>query len=780
MKKSQQHNQSKTNVKSAQITQQSAARTGARTKAKTKIRSFAPSVALTTSRHFGVLSCFSHLAAKSTSARHFRANSYVPLLLALRPRAGSLVSPDRSTRSGRSGRSGRSDKLGKLMISATSLVFCLVFSLFGLVVFPEFASATSITLTIPSSALSVQVSPGKFVKSDKQEISVSTDSAYGYTLKLSSKHGNTLNNTKSSSGVTSKINPISSELTETAFSASSENNIWGFKPSKLRSEDNSDEVNGKFIPAPDNEEGIVLDTTATSNAGGEATNYNITLGVKVDSTLPSGTYANTFTFTAIANELEYSITYDGSAEDVDAGTLPQVQSGSTSSANVTLDSKVPTRAGYVFQGWCTKEPIVDASGTRDDCNAASGTKYDAGANNFPTTKASPTTTLYAMWNELLLTDVFQATTTETTFKVGTGIEMIMVADNQTRQFNPPEVQTATTTKWWPYYAIENTPVTMKVDSPTTPAEVKYLVTVVPKKNYKFTYWQKNDAGTEWTAVGEAATTTTAYKPMSELTQAECQAAGESGMNVTDTRNNVSYTVGIVSNGSDFSRCWMYSNLRLEGGTPLTPDDSDVSGNTSVAEAVMATEWVDWWSKKEMIECKGGVGNDIKPFESYGGNDKDRFCLDNQNTVTEFYYNWFAAIANDAVGDPPTDAGSYEEGSTGHASLDNQTKGSICPRGWRLLEEGVAGDKQLINGCDEIDTFAAAQGANQEEWTGRLAAPGHFWAGQQHHVGMYNYWWSASRFNDAWGRTLAFDHGVAYLVDSNKRDGESVRCILRDQ
>ncbi len=190
-------------------------------------------------------------------------------------------------------------------------------------------------------------------------------------------------------------------------------------------------------------------------------------------------------------------------------------------------------------------------------------------------------------------------------------------------------------------------------------------------------------------------------------------------------------------------------------------------------------WVNYWSKKEMIECKGAAGQDVTPFESNGA-DRGKLCADNQTTVTEFLYNWYAAIANDAEGVPPTDKGSADEGSIGRAELDSQAKGSICPRGWRLLEEGVVGDKQLITGHSEIDAFINVQKTNQEDWPGRLSTSGYFYSSQQHNVGSIGRWWSASRHSDANGRALAVFYDGAYLDGTNKHDGKSVRCILRNE
>ncbi len=352
--------------------------------------------------------------------------------------------------------------------------------------------------------------------------------------------------------------------------------------------------------------------------------------------------------------------------------------------------------------------------------------------------------------------------------------MIMVADSQTRQFNPPDVTATTSTKWWPYYAIEGTPVTMSAN-----VGEKYLITVVPQKGYKLTEWQKD--GNNWTAVG----TTGSYTTMQTLTPDKCTKAGANGMNVTDTRNDVSYTVGMFA-----ERCWMYSNLRLEGGTHLTSNDSDlgegmtfdVPNNTKANAEVVGSEdvWVDWYTKKEMIECKGGVSEAVAPFEPGNVIQQGKTCDDNTDAITEYYYNWYTAIANDAAGDPPTERGDASGSTAAREALDKQAEGSICPIGWRLIEEGAPGNGELIaRSRVEIDTLITAQQADKDNNPGHLITSGDFYSGHQNYVGNVGYWWAASRWSDAIGLCLGFSESGASFGSNAKVDGRPVRCILRN-
>ena len=58
--------------------------------------------------------------------------------------------------------------------------------------------------------------------------------------------------------------------------------------------------------------------------------------------------------------------------------------------------------------------------------------------------------------------------------------------------------------------------------------------------------------------------------------------------LSDVRDNNTYTVRKLADGN----CWMSENLRLNGGTTITPANSDVSSNFTLATAqtIGATVW----------------------------------------------------------------------------------------------------------------------------------------------------------------------------------------------
>ena len=326
--------------------------------------------------------------------------------------------------------------------------------------------------------------------------------------------------------------------------------------------------------------------------------------------------------------------------------------------------------------------------------------------------------------------------TEITFRAGGGIDMIMVGDPTKNQVN-----------WWrPSYGFPGADIIM----PVTEGE-RIIVSVTPKPGYKLGSWTKIGEGAQtWIANGVSGT----YKNMSSVTHSECIAAGKEGMNVTDGRDGTSYTIGKFEN-----RCWMFSNLRLKPGATITPSDSDVTSDFTLPTQSDSDVWTsdaqNYYAKKNIKACRGVAGY---TSSGYGNS-----CKDQDYGVTEYYYNWYTATANDAVG--------IEAASSGQAieSLDDQSKGSICPKNWYL--------HRMPSGNDNITSLMKIWNADKTNNLGRLIASGYFFSGTQKDVGRQGTWWSNNRNNDdlAWRFTLS--SGGANGGYNFKYFGNSVRCEL---
>ena len=609
-----------------------------------------------------------------------------------------------------------SSRLGFFGIAIISLIFSFVLQ-------NSYASAASITLTIPSTSLSVTADPNKdsgFAKSNDATVKVSTNGSWGYELNVKAKTDNTLKNGSN------KFDSIGTSIDENTFkSGTTYNNKWGFKPSKL-----SGSSNTNFVAAPTTSNTLIEKTSSANSSS--PTSYTFAIAAKADASLPTGKYSNNFTFSATANSVSYSITYK--LNDGQWTESSNTQSGSTTETSVKLKSTVPTRNNYEFLGWCS------VSTTNESC-PSNGKAYQPG-DPYPLTSGTNAVELYAMWKatkEELLTSLVTVDSgvTQITFKVGSGIEMIMVGDPTK---NSPNY-------WRPSYGFLGTDIVMPVTSGQ-----KIVVSVTPKANYKLSSWTKTTGSSQtWTANGVSGT----YQKMKDVTHEACVAAGEEGMNVTDERNGVSYTIGKFA-----ERCWMFSNLRLEPGTTLTSSTSAVSSNFTLPTQADSDAWTsasqNYFSKKNMKVCKGAIG--YTTSGSGGGK-----CADQTKGVTEYYYNWYTAIANDAVGSTPT------SNTSATTDLDSQSKGSICPKNWHLHTE--------TTGRNQINDLTTLWNENKADNPGRLVSSGSFYAGGQSNVGARGRWWSASRGSDNDGLQMRLNNGSPDAAYYTKSYACSVRCEL---
>jgi len=258
-------------------------------------------------------------------------------------------------------------------------------------------------MTIDNSTLSLDILPhsanGDFAKSGNSTISVTTNNYSGYTLSIAASSSTDLLNTADNTKTISSISSATSESdfsADTTTAATNYNGKWGYLPSKFNSSDNT-----SFRPAPGTgDNGHTLDVTSSANATTPNT-YTLAIAARVDNTTAPGSYSNTFIVSAVANLINYSITYNKGNTTDTVTNLPGNTTGTiadplTGTTNVALSSTIPTRNGYNFMGWCTTNPVAGTGGSADTCSgttiAASGT-YNLNATN------NPTVTIYALWQE---------------------------------------------------------------------------------------------------------------------------------------------------------------------------------------------------------------------------------------------------------------------------------------------------------------------------------------------------------------------------------------------
>ena len=279
-------------------------------------------------------------------------------------------------------------------------------------------STTSLNLTLSNDTIALNLTPlssaGTFSSSTPANFTVSTNNVTGYTLSIKSKVVNPSNATEvanasrlvNTEDSTKYISSISGSVSESVFSNASNtqyNNMWGYKPSKLNSSDNTN-----YLAAPDYNTATILNTTSCANGTSPCTDasdsYSITLGARVDSTLPTGTYEHAFTIIAIGNPINYSITYHANDGANGANTTnmpspnPQTGNADSDTTSVVLSTNKPRRQGYELKGWCSVVPTADSTYPDDqNCTGEGAVLYQPGADYGIDQTTTNIVDLYATW-----------------------------------------------------------------------------------------------------------------------------------------------------------------------------------------------------------------------------------------------------------------------------------------------------------------------------------------------------------------------------------------------
>ena len=157
--------------------------------------------------------------------------------------------------------------------------------------------------------------------------------------------------------------------------------------------------------------------------------------------------------------------------------------------------------------------------------------------------------------------------------------------------------------------------------------------------------------------------------MQDFTTAECQALpvatadnyDTAHIELVDSRDLKWYSVAHMADGN----CWMTSNLALDGGITLTPSDSDVTQNRELPASANITDGTTsvYDSPQIYTANQDSTTTDCGSYE---------YCVISDVKYGNLY-NWNAATAT--TGKQATTGTAYE---------------SICPKGWRLPDNGGSG------------------------------------------------------------------------------------------
>ncbi|MBR2725744.1 hypothetical protein IKE87_00525 [Candidatus Saccharibacteria bacterium] len=266
--------------------------------------------------------------------------------------------------------------------SGLAILFSLFLGFLG--VSNTYASSISISLTgnVNLNILKDNTNP-TFGKSTTQTATVTSDHFTGYTLTIAGS--NDTGRLVGSNDSTKYLSSITTPLTESQFNTDAHNDQWGFLPSKLNSI-----TNNSYQPSPTATTPTTIDVTNSPTTG---ENYTLALAARVSSNMSLDSYGQTFVLAATGNGYDYHIGYTDNMT-----TIPKDQyATSAAEGTVQLSSTIPTKAGFVFRGWCSQETSVDIINGTTCPNGA--TVYQPGATITLDGTSANNLLLYAIWDK---------------------------------------------------------------------------------------------------------------------------------------------------------------------------------------------------------------------------------------------------------------------------------------------------------------------------------------------------------------------------------------------
>ena len=149
---------------------------------------------------------------------------------------------------------------------------------------------SAVAITLPDTvAINVTPTPDGTFSSSNVKLSVSTNNNSGYALSLATT-GNDNHMHSQNQVTTETIAPVSGSVKQADFA----NNTWGYN---LRAASEGDaNADTEYQAVPESDGTAQRTTSAPSNDS-----YNLTFGVKVNTSIPSGTYTNTVAVSVVAN-----------------------------------------------------------------------------------------------------------------------------------------------------------------------------------------------------------------------------------------------------------------------------------------------------------------------------------------------------------------------------------------------------------------------------------------------------------------------------------------------
>ena len=275
--------------------------------------------------------------------------------------------------------------------------------------------------------------------------------------------------------------------------------------------------------------------------------------------------------------------------------------------------------------------------------------------------------------------------------------------------------------------------------------------------------------------------------MQEMTSTICADAAENDTaQLTDTRDGKKYWVTKLADGN----CWMTQNLDLDltNGTPLTPEDSDVSSN---------------WNPPRSTEKNGTVTGNSDNTETYSWDfglyvknnpdDYDSYCNQvktmsgcngwtDATNLTPAETEWTGSVDNTVSGntyDAHFLIGNFYQwnaatAGTGDTITSAEAKDSICPKGWQLPTSNNSNSGSLGGLVGSLNSTTITQAPYY------FNPSGYVYSGSLGSAGIDGYYWSSTAYSST-SRAYSLGFTSSYIDPSDydlRYFGQSVRCLAR--
>ena len=695
------------------------------------------------------------------------------------------------------------------------------------------------------------LAPGNTAYSNTITISVNTTSVSGYTLSAAVGDGTSYtDNNLTNLAVPSTPKPTFASIptNTSAITTFTTDNTWGY------SLDATNYYGLDYIYSVNNQEETWTVINATKDLAGTAAlsgcvgtcpgtaNTTFKIGAKASVSQASGDYTNIIQFKVVSNPVPstYSISYNKNTTDTVANMPTDVAVTNTDGGTITLPSTVPTRSGYYFMGWCTKQVGESATCLGELYQAGEAVPLVGGQYN--------DLSLYAAWSDTQPLDSSVATSYSIIYApnasdivgsmsslgevsgeaqagkqtrissyngnniTGSTTSVELIAPNYKREgygfagWSIDFIPTSTSTIYGPNETINTDTANGGLDL-SGDGLMLYPVWIASTGNLQ-----------DWTSCS-------LLKPASyDVDSGDLIASLTSITALTDTRDGNVYVVARLADGL----CWMVENLRLNAEDTRSPEKiamaqgygvSSTFGNFIGLADSEDTNFSSSNTANSMYSTNGSnntvnIKSSYSPYEriprynnnntnmAVGATNSDGVTLleDNYNVNSNHarwysygnYYNWPAAMANTNY------YIYYYNASRGEEYNSDAAGTSLCPLGWHL-PLGIQSTGTLANGAndtanrvgsfsyldrkmggtggDQSGTVGVAQSIKWRKFPNNFVLSGTWSSSQSASRGWYGYYSSSSADSNSKNVIALTSSSASVVSNSSKYMGSSIRCVL---